>query len=857
MIFLFPALPILAQGTVSVTAEVNRTRITTDDQLTLTVTIEGDYQQFGEPQLPLLAGFNVVHSSRSSQFSMINGVVSGRAVFTYRLQPIRIGNLAIDPFTIVIDGSQYQTQPIAIEVIQGVAPTPSAAPPADQMSSEASQPDATPPSAPEDLTGQDLYVEADVDNDSPYLGQQIIYRFRLYQAINLLNQPRLDWPAFSGFWTESLAPNQVYEWTLGEHRYRVTEVRQALFPTVAGQITIEAATLTIPGGLLSSDIVLETDPVTLDIQPLPIGAPDTFQGVVGQYEMDASIEPREARANEPVTLFLRVWGTGNLSTLPDPSRDADNLLADWRVYDAQVTTEIGQDGDVIQGERRFERLLVPKTAGELHIPAFQLLFFDPLLGEYRSVKTESLAVRVGPGEGASPGTLANSDTRQGIEVRTNDIRHIKTAPPSLVTGDEFVFQNPIYWLGWIVPGLTLAGAWVWNAHRQRLSSDAAYRRSQRAHRFARRRLSQARRLTRNNADAANATVAHALNGYLGDKLNLAPAGLTRDSIRRTLLAKDVSAALVQRSLHCLEWADSGRFAPSDAGRDLEALIVEAEVVITELEEHFKRLPAFFPSQTSCSPLLILLLLSGVGFFLVACGGGVSDAISGSQMSQANQLYEQGRFEDAVDLYEELVKAGAKDGNLYFNLGNTYFKSGDLGRAILYYRRAEHLLPRDGDVAANIQVARANTADQIEGENEGAVVAGVRRLIGWATLDEAAAAALTLWIVLCGLSVGTILLRRRRVLLYLTSITATLLVLSIMSIGVRLLDERRQPPAVIVATETEVRSGPGDDYLTEFALHAGAEVRIIERRGEWVRIALPGELQGWATTDAVIEVRIHD
>jgi SH3-like domain-containing protein len=67
------------------------------------------------------------------------------------------------------------------------------------------------------------------------------------------------------------------------------------------------------------------------------------------------------------------------------------------------------------------------------------------------------------------------------------------------------------------------------------------------------------------------------------------------------------------------------------------------------------------------------------------------------------------------------------------------------------------------------------------------------------------------------------------------------------------ETQQRPPAVVVAQEVEMRSGPDDRYLIEFTLHAGAEVRVVERRGDWVRAALPGDLQGWAPNEAIIEL----
>jgi tetratricopeptide (TPR) repeat protein len=224
------------------------------------------------------------------------------------------------------------------------------------------------------------------------------------------------------------------------------------------------------------------------------------------------------------------------------------------------------------------------------------------------------------------------------------------------------------------------------------------------------------------------------------------------------------------------------------------------------------------------------------------------------MAEANRLYEDGRYAEAAVSYQTLVDDGVRDGRLYYNLGDAYFKAGDLGRAILNFRRAQRLLPRDGDVATNLELARAQALDRIELESEGAIVGLVRRLIGWTTLDESALAALALWIILCGLGIAAILWApRRRLLLYAATAVAILLFLGMLAIGIRLFDERGQPPALVVASEIAVHSGPGDDYLTEFTLHAGAEVRLVERRGDWVRILLSGDLQGWTPSEAVVEL----
>ncbi|MBN2004686.1 MAG: tetratricopeptide repeat protein [Anaerolineae bacterium] len=244
------------------------------------------------------------------------------------------------------------------------------------------------------------------------------------------------------------------------------------------------------------------------------------------------------------------------------------------------------------------------------------------------------------------------------------------------------------------------------------------------------------------------------------------------------------------------------------------------------------------------------------FLLLALPACTGPQISGEPFETGNRLYEAGQFVDAAAAYQSLVDGGVADGALYYNLGNAYLKSGDLGRAVLNYRRAQQLLPRDPDVALNLRLARAQAQDRLEDETPGGLVGLARRvLVEGTTLNEAAVLALGLWVVGCGLVIAAMLRPRLRpVLTYALIATAVLLVLSVFSVGARLLDERH-PPAVIVAPSVEAHSGPGPDYLTEFTLHTGAEVRIIEERAGWMRIALPGDLQGWVP-EAAVEALAH-
>ena len=227
------------------------------------------------------------------------------------------------------------------------------------------------------------------------------------------------------------------------------------------------------------------------------------------------------------------------------------------------------------------------------------------------------------------------------------------------------------------------------------------------------------------------------------------------------------------------------------------------------------------------------------------------------MNATNALYEDGRYEQAARSYQQLVDKGYGDPVLYYNLGNAYFKQGDLGRAILNYLRAERLAPRDGDIRANLDFARGQTLDVLE-SGEAPFVRFMTALLFRVTAGELGAVALALWLLFAACLL-LVMVGPRRWLSWARRaalVTAVLLILGGGSLAGRLYVDSVSHEAVIVVEEVDVVSGPGNRYTPEFTLHAGAETGLVERRGAWARITLPGgSLQGWVPAASVEEVAV--
>jgi hypothetical protein len=258
-------------------------------------------------------------------------------------------------------------------------------------------------------------------------------------------------------------------------------------------------------------------------------------------------------------------------------------------------------------------------------------------------------------------------------------------------------------------------------------------------------------------------------------------------------------------------------------------------------------------------LMMLGLFAANGTLLLAKSSptsiGSSEAAA-ETMGTASQLYEAGHYPQAAQAYEQLVDQGFAASALFYNLGNAYFKQGDHGRAIVNYRRAQELAPRDADIEANLTLARTQVVDEFEAvESRGSLSALGQVVKSWFSLNEVAMAALGAWILLVLLLILTSATKPgsiwRKGLQYSLTATALFLVVGVLALGSILYVDHNLAEGVIVASEVNVTSGPGTQYVTEFTLHDGAEVQVVEARGSWVRLALPGgELEGWVPAESV-------
>jgi len=253
-------------------------------------------------------------------------------------------------------------------------------------------------------------------------------------------------------------------------------------------------------------------------------------------------------------------------------------------------------------------------------------------------------------------------------------------------------------------------------------------------------------------------------------------------------------------------------------------------------------------------MIVMGLFMLVGLFAASQFLSEGSTIDLQAFSTANQLYEAGHYQEAEKIYEQLLSQGMTDSSIYYNLGNTNFKQGDLGRAILNYQRASQLEPRDADIKANLALARSQSVKATLVESTGPVQSLADLTSAWLSLNESAFISLSVWFVFTFLIFAYRQFqpgKLRTVIQYGAMLTVFLALAAGVAFGSRLYIEQTRPGGVIVAPVVTISSSPGDEYATEYSLFSGTEVNLLETRGNWVLLAGPGgALEGWIPLDTV-------
>ena len=562
-----------------VVADVDRTELAVGERLVLTVTVTGGPLNPRQPELRGFGGLRRAGLPSIRRFSRrVNGAISSEVTFRYPFVATREGTVTIPPIEIVIGGRIYRTEEIQVRVYRGLETGDGTPGPGDSPSQSEAQGDERNPA---------LFVTASVDDERPYLGEQITYTFRFYRRSALpqfgqYGRPQYQPPDFSGFWNIQETEQTEYTDTIGFDRYTVVELQTVLFPSVVGTIDIEPAELSVPIDFFAPPNYLETESIRMEVRPLPTDAPAGFTGAVGRFDITSQVDDSgEGKVNEPVELTVSISGEGNIETLPDPAWPE---FEDWRMFESPASDRSRVIDGRLVGARDYEVILVPQRAGELEIPRIMYPFFNTETGEYATAVTDPISMTIAAAEGA-PALVDGADGAAGVERAGSDVRHIKAAPSSLGRSGGGFVGGAVYWATWGVPLLALALAVAWSRRRTRYDEAAERRRN--ALPDARAAIALAEKseaasmalpapsaedpasmaLPAHSVEDPAAVMADILLTYLSARLGAPMGGLTHEALAQRLLEAGVDPELagrVEDALSIGEVAKYGRTSSDSA-----------------------------------------------------------------------------------------------------------------------------------------------------------------------------------------------------------------------------------------------------------------------------------------------------
>lgn len=587
---------------VTFNATVSTDKVALGEQFQVTFTLSGgslkQYRDFRVPDVN--ANFLTLMGPSSSQsMQIINGRVSTSISWTYVLQPRNVGTYSIGSATINYDGETLKTGPIKITVTTG---TPGSS------SNQAKKKEQDAPSV--DL-GDNFYMRAIVDKRTAYIGEPVTVTYKIYSRVAFQPDGQIKLPRMVGFWSEDIeTPTQlksVIEVINGK-QYETYVVRKVVyFPTQSGELFIEPfeldCTVQVRQKRRSGDDffdrffsdpffdsyknikrTLSTDRIALKILPLPEeGKPYTFNGAVGSFTMQTTLDKKKLKANETATLKVVIRGEGNIKLLEEPFASFPN---DVDHFDPKVDEEIIRNGGKITGVKSYEYLLVPRYPGEKEIPPVEFSYFDYERKRYVTLESESFVLSI---EEADPQSIAAIPGQHAVNYLTQDIR-----PPRKIDAGNMPFESigispSIIVSMYVLPVLAFGIALLAKRRYDRIHGDVVGLRMRRATRTAERHLSHSKKfLEANDIDAYYLEIARALWGYAQNKLNLPTSETSVERVIEALQKRNVAEdtqTLVRAALDATEYA---RFSPTRASREeMTALYDKARSAIIFTEQALK------------------------------------------------------------------------------------------------------------------------------------------------------------------------------------------------------------------------------------------------------------------------------
>jgi hypothetical protein len=565
------------------------------EQFTVMWTVNSGGGEFAAPSFNGFMKLIGPQTSYSSSTQIINGKMSHSTSYSYvyYLQSVKEGKYVIAPAEFTIKGKSYSSDSLYIEVIGNSA----------QQQNVTTGSNAGASSSEVEHAGNDIFVNLSLSRKDVYLGEYIAASVKLYTRVNLSGINEIKYPAFNNFLKSDIATPPLTSLKQENVRgtiYGTGVVQQfLLYPQVIGEIEIEPVQISVLvqqkagqsdpffGDFFTSfqtvPRAVASQPLKINVKPLPGVKPADYSGVVGQLNIKAALSKDTVHVNDPVNFNITISGTGNLKVAASPSL---KLSPDIEVYDPKITDDIKNSMNGTAGQKTFEFLLIPRHNGDYTIPAVTYSYFNPSAGRYEKLTTKEFHFHAKKGSDQNNAgiTVYGGVPKEDVKYLGKDIRFIKSDPGNLAKTSNIILTSRSFYSYYAFTAIAFFIVLFLRREHIRRNSDLIQVRNRKAGKVAVKRLHNAAICLKNDKiDNFYEEILKSIWGYLSDKLNIPVSDLTRTNALMVLSENGIDEQLLNSLVSILDTCEYARYAPSSSETGASDIYDKASLFIKSVE----------------------------------------------------------------------------------------------------------------------------------------------------------------------------------------------------------------------------------------------------------------------------------
>jgi oxygen tolerance protein BatD len=482
-----------------VTAVLSKSQAVVGEDVQLEIRLTGARGADAPEQIPV-DGLEIHRTGTSQRVEINNFNLTASVSYDYTVLPLKEGTFTIPPQTIHVGSSALRTPTLTLHVAA------SSNQPARQYR-RGTQPTTD--------VGKLVFAELIVPKKSAFVGEMVPVQVRL--AYDPRTHPQLIEPpeiTGQGFTAQKLQESGENLETINGKTYNIVTFKSAIAAAHSGNLEIgpvkAKAQMVVPRrpsvprsrspfDLFDLDdpfsdpffsnpfsqfgerreVAISSEPVALEIKPLPQNAPLSFSGAIGNFTMTTDAKPKSVQVGDPITVTSTISGRGNFDRVNAPVIEDEH---GWHKY--PPSSKFKQDDEVgISGEKTFETVLSPNERKQI-LPVLAFSYFDPVKEQYVTTHSEPIAITVQGSAAATQNAAASRPTslgptpvapRPSVTTRPADILYQLTERPAAAESFAALYTRPVFWIAQLAPFVAIIGFAGWKIRKAKVDNREARR----------------------------------------------------------------------------------------------------------------------------------------------------------------------------------------------------------------------------------------------------------------------------------------------------------------------------------------------------------------------------------------------